>query len=196
NNFFIHPKIRAPYMQQWSLNTQYELFKGGVLDVRYVGSRGVGLVGRVNIAQPLDPRVTPVNGFTDIRTKTGALINPDFFVPAEFLGLNRNGGFASVSNIGHSTYHALQVDFKGRMNNGRALWNLAYTWSKSIDNISSDTDLAEHDASRLYNNRGVSNFDRTQRLTASYVYELPTLWRNDSFMNALTGGWRVGGPAQ
>lgn len=195
NNFFIHPKIRAPYMQQWSLNTQYEVFNGGVFDVRYVGSRGVGLVGRVNIAQPLDPRITPVNGFTDIRARTGALINPDFFVPPEFLGLNRNGGFALIANIGHSTYHALQADFKGRLNNGRALWNLAYTWSKTLDNISSDTDLAEHDASRLYNNRGPSNFDRTHRLTASYVYEFPTPRTGSAFFNGLGGGWRLSGLA-
>jgi hypothetical protein len=192
SNVFIHPKIRAPYMQQWSLNLQYELFKGIGLDARYVGSRGVGLVGRVNLAQPLDPRLTPVNGFTDIRTKTGALINPDFFVPEEFLGLNRASGFALVSNVGHSTYHALQADFKGRLMN-RAIWNLAYTWSKAIDNLSSDTDLAEHDATRLSNNRGVSNFDRTHRLTASYVVDLPSLSHDQAFLKALTAGWRLSG---
>ena len=64
--------------------------RGVLVDVGYVGSRGVGLLGKVNLAVPLDPRVTPVNGFTDIYDRLGRLINPDFFVPAEFLGLNRN----------------------------------------------------------------------------------------------------------
>jgi hypothetical protein len=194
SNVFIHPRIRAPYMQQWSLNLQYQLANGIAFDTRYVGSRGVGLVGRVNLAQALDPRLTPVNDFTDIRTKTGALINPDFFVPTEFLGLNRSTGFALVSNIGHSTYHALQVDFKGRMRN-RAIWNLAYTWSKSIDNMSSDTDVAEHDGRRLDNNRGVSNFDRTHRFTASYVLDLPSLPRGHRVLKGLTSGWRFSGLA-
>ncbi|MGH9935602.1 MAG: hypothetical protein ACREAM_05100 [Blastocatellia bacterium] len=203
SNVYIHPKIRAPYMQQWSLNAQYEVLRGVALDLRYVGSRGVGLVGRFNVAQAVDPRVTPVNGFTDIRDRNrstanpdGALINPDFFVPAQFLGLSRSGGFVQVANVGHSTYHSAQVDVKGRMSS-RAIWNLAYTFSKSIDNLSSDTDQAQHDNTRLYLNRGPSNFDRPHRLTASYVVDLPSLGISlrggRKFLNALTDGWRMSG---
>ena len=139
SNVYIHPKIKAPYAQQWSLNMQYEVLKGVALDLRYVGSRGVGLLGRFNVAQAVDPRVTPVNGFTDIRDRNrstanpdGAMINPDFFVPAGFLGLSRSGGFVQVANVGHSTYHSFQADVKGRMSS-RALWNIAYTFSKSIE---------------------------------------------------------------
>ena len=69
---------------------------------------------------PLDPRVTPVNGFTDIYDALGRLINPDFFVPAEFLGLNRNGGFQQLTNVGRSTYHSLQAKVRARF--GRALF--------------------------------------------------------------------------
>ena len=87
---------------------QYELRRGLLLDLGYVGSRGVGLLGKINLAVPVDPRVTPVNGFTDIYDRLGRVINPDFFVPAEFLGLNRNGGFQQLTNIGRSTYHSLQ----------------------------------------------------------------------------------------
>ncbi|HEU0186190.1 MAG TPA: TonB-dependent receptor [Blastocatellia bacterium] len=199
SNVYIHPKIKAPYVQQWSLTTQYEVLKGVALDLRYVGSRGVGLLGRYNVAQAVDPRVTPVNGFTDIRDRNrttanpdGALINPDFFVPAEFLGLSRSGGFVQVANVGHSTYHSFQADVRGRMSS-RAIWNLAYTFSKSIDNISSDTEQALHDNLRLFLNRGLSNFDRPHRLTASYVIDLPGLRGGQKFLNALTQGWRTSG---
>ncbi len=199
SNVYIHPNIKAPYMQQWSLNTQYEIVKGIALDVRYVGSRGVGLIGRFNVAQAIDPRVTAVNGFTNIRdnNKTttnpdGALINPDFFVPSQFLGLSRAGGFVQVANVGHSTYHSAQVDVKGRMSK-RAIWNVAYTFSKSIDNLSSDTDQAQHDNTRLFLNRGVSNFDRPHRLTAAYVLDLPGTRGEMKFFNALTDGWRFSG---
>jgi Carboxypeptidase regulatory-like domain len=199
SNVYIHPNIRAPYMQQWSLNAQYEVLKGVALDLRYVGSHGVGLVGRYNVAQAVDPRLTPVNGFTDIRDRNrsvanpdGALINPDFFVPPQFLGLSRSGGFVQVANVGHSTYHAMQADVKGRMSS-RALWNVAYTFSKSIDNLSSDTEQAQHDNTRLYLNRGLSNFDRTHRLTASYVIDLPGTKGGRKFLNNVTSGWRVSG---
>jgi hypothetical protein len=199
SNVYIHPNIKAPYMQQWSLNTQYEVVKGIALDLRYVGSRGVGLVGRFNVAQAVDPRVTPVNGFTNIRDNNksttnpdGALINPDFFVPSQFLGLSRSGGFVQVANVGHSTYHSAQVDVKGRMSR-RALWNVAYTFSKSLDNLSSDTEQAQHDNTRLFLNRGRSNFDRPHRLTASYVIDLPGLNSNQAFLKVLTNGWRFSG---
>ncbi|MFN0122134.1 MAG: hypothetical protein ACKV2V_16700 [Blastocatellia bacterium] len=199
SNVYIHPNIKAPYMQQWSLNTQYEVMKGVALDVRYVGSRGVGLIGRFNVAQAVDPRVTPVNGFTNIRDNNhttanpdGALINPDFLVPSQFLGLSRAGGFVQVANVGHSTYHAAQVDLKGRMS-GRALWNIAYTFSKSLDNLSSDTDQAQHDNTRLFLNRGQSNFDRPHRLTAAFVFDLPGSRGDMKFLKGLTNGWRLSG---
>ena len=81
SNVFIDPLLRTPYQQQWTANVQYEVRRGLLVDVGYVGSRGVGLLGKVNLSVPLDPRVTPVNGFTDIYDKLGRLINPDFFVP-------------------------------------------------------------------------------------------------------------------
>jgi carboxypeptidase family protein/TonB-dependent receptor-like protein len=199
SNVYIHPNIKAPYVQQWSINAQYQVLKGAALDLRYVGSRGVGLLGRFNVAQAVDPRVTQVNGFTGIRDRNrttanpdGALINPDFFVPTEFLGLSRSGGFVQVANVGHSTYHSAQADLRGRMAS-RAIWNLAYTFSKSIDNISSDTEQAQHDNRQLFLNRGLSNFDRTHRFTASYVIDLPEVRGGQKFLNALTRGWRTSG---
>lgn len=192
NNVFIDPFIRTPYTQQWSLNTQYEPTKDIVVDARYVGSHGVGLLGRINLAQPVDPRLTPVNGFTDIYDRAGRLINPDFFVAPEYLGLNRNGGFAQLGNWAQSNYHALQLQTRGRLR-ANATWNIAYTFSKSLDNMSSDASLAEHDARDLAGNRGLSDFDRAHRLTATYVVEVPTLWRGNSVGRQLTGGWTLSG---
>jgi hypothetical protein len=146
----------------------------------------------VNLATPLDPRVTPVNGFTDIRDRQGRLINPDFFVPAEFLGLNRNGGFQQLTNVGYSNYHALQANLRGRVGT-RAQFNVAYTFSKSMDVLSSDRSLVEHDPRRPDNNYGPSDFDRPHRLTTSWVTDVPGAGRDGSLLRALTGDWQVSG---
>lgn len=192
NNTFIDPLLRTPYQQQWTANVQYEALRGLILDVGYVGSRGVDLLGKVNRAVPLDPRVTPVNGFTDIYDRLGRLINPDFFVPAEFLGLNRNGGFQQLTNIGRSTYHSLQT--KVRANLGRALVaNIGYTLSRSMDTLSSDGALVEHDPRRPENNFGPSDFDRTHRWTTSFTLEVPAFGGDGSVTRALTGGWNLSG---
>ena len=188
NNTFVDPLLRTPYVQQWTMNLQYEPMAGSLLDVRYVGSRGVGLMARLNLAQPLDPRVTPVNGFTNIFTTTGALIAPDFFVKPEFLGLNRAGGFRQRSNWGQASYHSLQANFKRRLGKW-VTGNFSYTWAKSMDNVSSDGGVIEHDGFNLANNRGPSDFDRTHRFTGVYVLELPAPAR----FKTLLGGWSLSG---
>ncbi len=191
NFSFIDPFIKIPYTQQWTFNVQWEPLKGNLVEIRYVGTRGVGLFGRVNLAQPFDPRVTPVNGFTDIRNRNGALINPDFFVPSEFLGLGRASGFRQYSNWGQSTYHSLQANYRRRFQKG-LLVNAAYTWGKVLDTISSNGGVVEHDARNIANNRGPADFDRTHRLTAQWVYALPGP-KNNGLLKNVAGGWNLNG---
>ena len=172
NFSFINPFMITPKIHSWTINLQLEPFKGNLIDLKYVGTRGDALQGRINLAQPIDPRVTPVNGFTDIRTRTGALINPDFFVPSEFLGLGRANGFRLRSNVGWSNYHAFQANYRRRFQ--RNLFaQVAYTWSKTMDTISSDNAVVEHDARNIPNNYGLADFDRTHRFTAAYIYQIP-----------------------
>lgn len=187
NYSFIDPFVRTPYTQQWTFNLQLEPWQGNLLDIRYVGTRGTKLMARMNLTQPLDPRVRPVNGFTDIFTSTGALINPDFFVDPQFLGLGRASGFRLRSNWGSSTYHGMQFNFRRRFQRGM-FWNVSYTFAKSLDNVSSDGGVIEHDAFNARNNRGLSDFDRTHRFTATYIYEFPKLFRN-----RYLDGWAING---
>lgn len=192
SNVFIDPLVTTPYLQQWSANVQYEVRWGVMVDVGYVGSRGTGLLGKVNLAVPLDPRVTPVNGFTDIYDRLGRAINPDFFVPEQFLGLNRNGGFQQLTNVGRSTYHSLQVKVRAKL--GRTLTtNVAYTFGHSMDTLSSDGGLIEHDPTRPENNFGPSDFDRPHRLTASFLLDVPSLGRDGSLVHAVTNNWNIAG---
>jgi outer membrane receptor protein involved in Fe transport len=192
SNVFIDPLLRTPYLQQWTSSLQYELRRGMVVDVAYVGSRGVGLLGKVNLAVPVDPRVTPVNGFTSIYDQLGRVINPDFFVPPEFLGLNRNGGFQQLTNVGRSTYHSLQTKLRASV--GQTLTtNIAYTLSRSMDTLSSDGGLVEHDPTRPENNFGPSDYDRTHRLTTSFVLQVPATGRGGPLVRGVTRDWNVSG---
>lgn len=191
NFSFIDPLVRTPYMQQWTFNVQWEPASGNMIDLRYVGSSGTGLLAKLNLAQPLDPRTTGVNGFTDIKDKTGALIDPNFFVPSQFLGLSRTGGFNLRSNWGHSSYNSAQLSYRRRFSKG-LLMNAAYTFSKSIDNVSSDSSQIQHDAFNSRLNRGLSDFDRTHRLTSAWSYDLPSRFAS-RWMKAVFGGWNQAG---
>lgn len=190
SNIFIDPFIKTPYQQQWSLGVQLEPFGGNIVDLKYVGSAGSGLVAKLNFAQPQDPRVTPVNGFNNIRDKTGALIDPSFFVNPQFLGLSKDGGFQVRGNYGHSTYHAFQFALKRRLAKGLT-WNVAYTFSKALDNVSNDTGLIEQDAFNGRLNKGRADFNRTHRFTTTVLGQIPTFWRRSAFTRGLTGGWSL-----
>jgi hypothetical protein len=136
--------------------------------------------------------VTPVNGFTDIYDRLGRVINPDFFVPEEFLGLNRNGGFQQLTNIGRSTYHSLQGSLRASF--GRTLTTrTAYTLSRSMDTLSADGGLVEHDPTRPEANFAPSDYDRTHRLTTTFVLEIPGGGAEGSLVRALTGSWNMSG---
>jgi len=195
NNTFVDPFLKTPYVQQWTMNLQYEFDRGNLIDVRYVGSRGVGLLARLNLAQPRDPRLTPVNGFNSLANSAGAAISPDFFVKPEFQGLNRAGGFRQRSNWGKSIYHGLQANLRRRM--GKLVTgNFSYTFAKSIDTVSSDGAIVEHDAFNIANNRAPSDFDRTHRFTAAYVVDVPTpSVAKGGFAKALFAGWNLSGLA-
>ena len=69
----VSPDLKTPYMQQWSINAQWEFRTNWLLEVGYVGSKGSNLLQFVNQNQALDIDATrrflprpgvPGGGFT------------------------------------------------------------------------------------------------------------------------------------
>ena len=67
-------------------------------------------------------------------------------------------------------YNALQLNLTKRFSKNLAL-TVAYTWSKSLDNTNGLLPLQDNYAPT--NNYALSNFDRTNTLTISHVWQLP-----------------------
>jgi len=59
--FSIDPNLRTPYVQQWNIGIEREIFRDTALEVRYVGNRGVKLTRGIDINQV----VIFGNGFLD-----------------------------------------------------------------------------------------------------------------------------------
>jgi hypothetical protein len=71
-----------------------------------------------------------------------------------------------------------------------------YTVSKSIDEVSTDTTPQNVSQTVPLNrrlNRGVSDFDLAQRLVASHVWSLPELRNRHALARAVLGGWQFSG---
>jgi len=114
-----------------------------------------------------------------------------------------------IDNSGDSNYHAAQFTLRRRFSSGLG-FGLAYTFGKSIDNqsvdpvgassgggLSTTTSRAPVDIRNFRDERGRSDFDRTQVLSASSVWELPFGHGKRFFnsgpgaVNQVLGGWTV-----
>ncbi len=182
------PQPRNPYMQQWSLGVQRELFPHTTMELNYIGTHGSNLLMRRNIAQarPYDPaNPLPV----DARKPY-----PNFVV------------YIDSDWSGRSDYNALNAKLEHR---GRgSILTFAYTWAKSTDTKSAAAGIGASgfngwqgflDNTNPERDHGLSDFDVDHRLVGSFVYNLP-FGSGEKFAkdatgvkNAVVGGWQING---
>ena len=161
SNVFIDPLLRTPYLQQWTTNVQYELRP------RHAGRRRLRRLARRGSARQDQPggagrsaRARRSTASPTSTTGSGASSTRTSSCRPQFLGLNRNGGLPAADQ--HRTVHVSQLpDQSARENRDATLTtNVAYTLSRSMDTLSSDGGLVEHDPRRPENNFGPSDYDR------------------------------------
>jgi hypothetical protein len=197
--------LRTPYIQQYNTSLQYQLGGDLLFEVAYVGTRGLNLIRSVGInqarlASPQHPIVNAVNGRV-ITTNTPDATNVSLRAPYQGVEV---GGFLQIQTTAQSTYHSLQMSLTKRLSRG-SQFLAGYTFGRSIDN-SSGTNGGSADAVRdtaivpgnqLDNraNRGLSDFDRTHRFVASFLWDLP----HPSFADKSVAGrlllknWQIAG---
>jgi hypothetical protein len=188
--------FKVPNTQQWNLTIQRSLGKQWVLEVGYVGTHAVHLRDTRDAIESLDATVTPVP-VTDVNGHQYAitadtLSNAIARTPTP--GLNGYGGYQIFANDAYSHYHSLQTTLSRRWSQGYI--QAAYTWSKSTDATSTGNpafNTAFNNESTLNDSRGLSDFDRPQRLVVSYVYDLPFLRNSSGVTHAALGGWQISG---
>jgi hypothetical protein len=111
-----------------------------------------------------------------------SLINPNV-TSGNFFG---NDDYEST--IGNSNYNALQVTVRSQTK--YVTYTLGYTWSKSIDQASSISDVA--DPYDFNATRGLSAFNINSNFVATYDFRLP-LDRLTHRGRFLAEGWEVSG---
>jgi len=109
---------------------------------------------------------------------------------------------AYIGNFGSSSYNGLLVTLRKRMSHGLQ-FDFNYTFSRSIDNVSSVTNTVIGglvcDATNFKVCRGLSDFDATHIFSSNAVYSLPfgrgqAIGRNvNRGLNTLIGGWQLSG---
>ena len=190
------PNLRTPYFQHFNASIQYELVPDTLLQVAYVGTRGLRLfrsvaINQARIASLNHPITNQVTGevITVNTNENAPLRAPMQGVDPAFFSLNQSNG--------QSTYHSLQATLNRRLSRGLEFQG-SYTFSRSIDNGSFpglDTSGIVGNQLAARGNRGLSDFDRTHRFTGYFMWDVPQFGfaRNSTATRLLTSHWQLSG---
>lgn len=192
--------LRSPYTLQYNLQIERELSSDFLLNVAYVGTRGLKLTrfrtpngGANSITLPIDPLGLNANPIQAIALPplsdlaTGRLQRPNPSL----------GAFTVFDSSAASTYHSLQTTVTKRFSRGYQL-TAAYTWSHAIDDVSDVFDVAgafvlPQDDRALQLERGSANFDVRHRFALSTIGNVPFIDRFNAAKGAkgvVLGGWQ------
>ncbi len=106
----------------------------------------------------------------------------------------RYSGNIHVGNGAWSYYNGLQVEYSKRLSHNLN-FQVAYTWSKSIDTNSEATFVGAGDSNangpdtRI--SRALSRFHTPHRLTVFGTYRLPSINNGRGFLAQVLGGWEM-----
>ncbi|HTB92309.1 MAG TPA: TonB-dependent receptor [Candidatus Sulfotelmatobacter sp.] len=186
----VAPGFRPTMVQQYSLNVQSELHEGWLLEVGYVGTRGMHLVRQRSGNQALLASASnPIRGVTTDTVANIPLRVPVLGVPPDSLVL--------MESEGSSWYNGLEVSLTKRLSHGLQLL-ASYTFSKTLDTDGADINstasgnaLTLGDQNSPSQRWGRASFDRTHRFVLSGTWTLPS--PRDRLWRALFGGWELAG---
>jgi hypothetical protein len=173
------PDKVLPVTYQWNFNIQHEIAPNLLMEVGYVGNRGLRQPNRFD-ANGAAPDV-------DLTNRT----------PIQSRRPYQNVGFVSGNTSrAWSNYNAMNVRLEKRYSGGLTLLS-NYTWSKAMG-IRATDNWTVMDINNMRLNYGPMN-DFTHRWVLSYVYDLPfgpgkaLLGDARGILAHLVGGWQTNG---
>gem|GEM_PF-121950 len=153
------PGYKLPRVYQWNLTLQQSIGPESVASLAYVASSG------------------------------HALQHHEQYIFNEGDGLPFSNNFSELSvidNSGASNYNSLQAQVQSHIAKKLEV-QLAYTWSHSIDNGSSDTTPNSTDPRA---DRGPSDFDTRNSVSAAFTYNLPS-YGGAKIVKSLLNNWSL-----
>ena len=190
--------------QQWNFTIQHELGRDWFLELGYVGTKGTRLRStydpdQATLATPQNPVTIPGQGCANLQAQGLSCTIVDTTVEnasarAPYIGI-APGDFEDFAPNSDSHYSALQATLAHRFGKG-LYFQSAYTWSKSIDDVSTASVAfltRVNDQTNAAASRGLSDFDRRQRFVTSGVYQLPFFASASGVTKGALGGWEASG---
>jgi len=182
------PDYVSPYVQQWSLGVEHQLFKDTSLTVSYLGVKGTHIqrTRDINLLPPVPVTIQDLagNNYTFLR-----------FPGRRLTSFARISLFDSTAN---SVYHGLTVQLNKRFSQSFQMMG-AYTFSRGIDDVPDATSVViGADDSKIVQNtlnnrddRGLASADVRNRFVLSGVWDLSVYTKgiDNAAARAVLGGW-------
>jgi hypothetical protein len=197
------PELQRPYAMQWNAGLQQRVAQDYVLDIRYLGTRGVRLPVQMQINRGAAVGANSPGILTYLARPSQAQLDALTLSADQLRGSNTlaAAGFAntitSYQTRGNSIYHGLATSLSRQYGNGLQ-WTFAHTWSHNIDDstplVSSTllTPRRPQDFFDLRSERADSMLDRRHRLTTAWLYTLPGVCGNKAAC-AVLRDWSLSG---
>ena len=204
--------LRLPYAQDWNLNIQRSLGADFLFQIGYVGTTGVKLPRLIEgdpaaYVPGIDTNPADCSGASSCPISSENNVNQRRLYSGCTLAQANNCIYSSVGEIAglsHSNYNALQTSLRKQFAHGLSFL-ASYTWSHSIDDVSSfnitgsasqavagENDLAQNPFN-LAAERGNSMFDSRHRFVLSYEWSLPFFPRSSQWYGKVLGDWQLNG---
>jgi hypothetical protein len=205
-NLTLSPTLTLPYTQDWDLNLQHSFASDWLFEIGYVGTKGTHLPRFIEanpaVFVPGTANGQPISNSSNAdqrRLYSGCTL-------VDSPGSCQFSSTGEIAGIANSSYNAMEASMRKRFNHGLSFL-LSYTWSKTIDDVSSfnitgsaakpvagENDLAQNPFN-LAAERGLSLFDARNRFVASYEWALPFWNHPDNWYQTALGGWHLDGIA-
>ena len=192
----------TPMVLRYDIAMQQELPGGVNTTISYVGARGNHLYRNFEANQLPLPELRP-DGTLLFPAQCNKLDRSkpphpnDAFCRTYAGPINR--AFETISYTSgdaQSFYNSLRIALSKRIGQGVSLQG-SYTFSKSVDDTSSDSAESGQYGWERKESRGLSDFDIRHRFIFNYFYTLPVgrgrSWLRSGVASHILGGWRLGG---
>src|SRR6266852_1117505 len=175
---------RAPYVLQYNLTIQHELWKDTRFEVGYVGSQTKNWTSNYDANA-----VAPAQRLAFAQSNGNAAGN--LLKPFDAL---KSGGIGIFSHHGSAQYDSLQSAFTTRFQRN-STFQLSYTYSKTFsdtsEHISNGAGNQVIDPFNLRNGYGLATINRPHILGANVIYNLPSLQNMQRLVRNSLGSWEL-----
>ncbi len=184
----IDPNLKTPQVTQFNLTLERGFLTDYVFSVSYVGNRG----RKLYVRRELNPSL---GTFLDDSLRLAGqppVPDPDRNnTNARRLNNDITIGLPMLTADGNSNFDAFQANLQKRFGTDGLLFQIAYTFSKSINDSDDQRDGIDL-VDRTFG-RSLSDDDVPHRFVGSFIYQLPFFKNTKGFVNRLLDGWSVGG---